>query len=255
VVTKKAHAGRTIMELAQEKFARGVYLGKITRGATSVDIPILPKTKIYRGDILSIIGTRTHTDAVSRAIGYADRPTDATDMVWVGLAIVLGGLFGAVVLPVHGVPITLSTSGGALVAGIVLGWLRGVHPTFGRVPSGALWMMNSVGLNVFIAVVGIASGPTFIAGVKEAGLSIFFWGIFATAVPMLLAPLIGKYLFKFDPAINLGCCGGARTSTASVAMVGEVAKSNVPMLGYTVPYAVSNTLLTLWGLVIVLLVA
>ncbi len=255
VVTKKAHAGRTIMELAQEKFARGVYLGKITRGATSVDIPILPKTKIYRGDILSIIGTRTHTDAVSRAIGYADRPTDATDMVWVGLAIVLGGLIGAVVLPVHGVPITLSTSGGALIAGIVLGWLRGVHPTFGRVPSGALWMMNSVGLNVFIAVVGIASGPTFIAGVKEAGLSIFFWGIFATAVPMLLAPLIGKYLFKFDPAINLGCCGGARTSTASVAMVGEVAKSNVPMLGYTVPYAVSNTLLTLWGLVIVLLVA
>ena len=55
-------------------------------------------------------------------------------------------------------------------------------------------------------------------------------------------------------AINLGCCGGARTSTASVAMVGEVAKSDVPMLGYTVPYAVSNTLLTLWGLIIVLMV-
>ncbi len=74
-----------------------------------------------------------------------------------------------------------------------------------------------------------------------------------TSVPMLLAPFIGKYVFKLDPAINLGCCGGARTSTASVAMVGNGAKSNVPMLGYTVPYAVSNTLLTLWGMVIVLL--
>ncbi len=70
---------------------------------------------------------------------------------------------------------------------------------------------------------------------------------------MLLAPFIGKYIFKLHPAINLGCCGGARTSTASVAMVGDVAKSNGPMLGYTVPYAVSNTLLTLWGMVIVLL--
>ena len=50
-------------------------------------------------------------------------------------------------------------------------------------------------------------------------------------------------------------CGGARTSTASVAMVGDVAKSSIPMLGYTVPYAVSNTLLTLWGLVIVLLLS
>jgi putative transport protein len=243
------------MALAEKNFARGVYLNKITRGATSVEIPILPKTTIQRGDILTIIGTRKHTDAVVAALGYADRPTDATDMVWVGLAIVIGGLLGAIVLPIHGVPITLSTSGGALIAGIVLGWLRGVHPTFGRIPSGALWIMNSVGLNVFIAIVGIASGPTFIAGVKEAGLSIFFWGMFATSVPMLLAPLIGKYIFKFDPAINLGCCGGARTSTASVAMVGEVAHSNVPMLGYTVPYAVSNTLLTLWGLVIVLLLA
>jgi putative transport protein len=221
---------------------------------TSVDIPILPKTAINRGDILTIMGSRKHTDAVVEALGYADRPTDATDMVWVGLAIVLGGLAGAVVIPAGNVPITLSTSGGALIAGIVLGWLRGVHPTFGRVPSGALWMMNSVGLNVFIAIVGITSGPTFIAGVKEAGFGVFFWGIFVTSVPMLLAPLIGKYIFKFDPAINLGCCGGARTSTASVAMVGEAAHSNVPMLGYTVPYAVSNTLLTLWGLVIVLLV-
>ena len=83
--------------------------------------------------------------------------------------------------------------------------------------------------------------------------NLFFWGVFATSVPMLLAPLIGKYIFKFHPAINLGCCGGARTSTASVAMVGDVAKSNIPMLGYTVPYAVSNTLLTLWGMVIVLM--
>jgi putative transport protein len=254
VLTKKEYAGKTIQELAGEKFARGVYLNKITRGATSVDIPILPKTQLNRGDILTIVGTLKDTQRVVDAMGYADRPTDATDMVWVGLAIAIGGLIGAITVPVSGVPITLSTSGGALIAGILLGWLRGVHPTFGRVPSGALWMMNSVGLNVFIAIVGISSGPTFIAGLQEVGVGIFFWGIFATSVPMLLAPLIGKYIFRFDPAINLGCCGGARTSTASVAMVGDVAKSNVPMLGYTVPYAVANTTLTLWGLVIVLMV-
>jgi putative transport protein len=254
VVTSKDYANKTIQDLAREKFARGVYLTKITRGATSVDIPILPLTKIFRGDILSIVGTLKDTQRVVEAIGYADRPTDATDMVWVGLAIAAGGLVGALTVPVSGVPITLSTSGGALIAGILLGWLRGVHPTFGRVPAGALWMMNSVGLNVFIAVVGISSGPTFIAGLKEVGAGIFFWGIFATSVPMLLAPLIGKYIFRFDPAINLGCCGGARTSTASVAMVGDVAQSSVPMLGYTVPYAVANTTLTLWGLVIVLMV-
>jgi putative transport protein len=255
LVTNKAIDRKPLIDLAKEEFARGVYLTKITRGAMSVEIPVLPQTQVYRGDILRLVGTRVHLDRAVKAIGYADRPTTATDMVYVGLGIVLGGLFGALVFPIGGIPITLSTSGGALIAGIIFGWLRTVHPTFGRVPAPVLWFMNSVGLNIFIAVVGISSGPTFVTGLQEAGFGLFFWGLFATSVPMLLAPYIGKYLFRFDPAINLGCCGGARTSTASVAMVGEVAKSNVPMLGYTVPYAVSNTLLTLWGLVIVLLIA
>jgi putative transport protein len=255
VITRKDFDGKTLRELAMESFTRGVYLKKITRGAVAVEIPVLPESKVYRGDILTLIGTRMNIDAATAALGYADRPTDVTDMIWVGFGIAIGGLIGALELNVRSVPITLSTSGGALIAGLLIGWLRSVHPTFGRVPTPSLWFMNSVGLNLFIAVVGISSGPTFVAGLKEAGISLFFWGIFATSLPMLLAPLIGKYIFKFDPAINLGCCGGARTSTASVGMVEEVADSKVPMLGYTVPYAVSNTLLTLWGMVIVLLVA
>lgn len=255
VLTNKAYDGKTLIELARTDFARGVYLTKITRGATSANIPVLAQTKVYRADILRIGGTRANTEAAARNLGYADRPTSAADMTFVGLGIVLGGLVGAIVVPVMGIPITLSTSGGALIAGIIIGWLRGVYPTFGRIPAPTLWFMNNVGLNVFIAVVGLTAGPTFVAGIKEAGIGLFLWGFFATSVPMLLAPWIGKYIFKFDPAINLGCCGGARTSTASAAMIGEVAKSDVPLLGYTVPYAVSNTLLTMWGLVIVLMLS
>lgn len=255
VLTNKAYDGKTLLELMKTDFARGVYLNKITRGATSVNIPILAQTKVNRGDILRIAGAGAAVAEAVKNLGYADRPTNTTDMVFVGLGIVVGGLIGAVVLPVRGIPITLSTSGGALIAGIIVGWLRGVRPTFGRIPAPTLWFMNSVGLNVFIAVVGLTAGPTFVAGIKQAGFGLFLWGLFATTVPMLLAPWIGKYIFKFDPAINLGCCGGARTSTASVAMVADVAKSDIPMLGYTVPYAVSNTLLTLWGLVIVLMLS
>ena len=253
LITAKALDGRELMDVATEPYARGVYLNSIRRGAMAVNIPVLPRTKLNRGDILRVSGAKGDVDRFVKSAGFADRPVTITNMTLVGLAILIGGLIGAAVLPVGGVPITLSTSGGALIAGIFVGWLRTVKPQIGNVPQPTLWFMNSVGLNVFIAIVGISSGPTFIAGLQEAGFGIFFWGLFATAVPMLLAPLIGKYVFRFDPAINLGCCGGARTSTASVAMVGEIAKSDVPMLGYTVPYAVSNTLLTLWGLVIVLM--
>ena len=255
VITRKDFDGRTLRELASEEFARGVYATRLTRGSVGVQIPVLPETKLNRGDILRIVGTRANTERAIAALGYPDRPTDVTDMVWVGLGIVAGGLIGALEFRLGPVPITLSTSGGALLAGLFIGWLRSVNPTFGRVPTPSQWFMNSVGLNMFIAVVGISSGPTFLSGLREAGITLFFWGLFATTVPMLLAPLIGKYVFKFDPAINLGCCGGARTSTASAGMVADAAQSSVPMLGYTVPYAVSNTLLTIWGMVVVLLIS
>ena len=254
LITSKALDGRELVSLAKEPYTRGVYLNSIRRGSAAVNIPVLPKTKINRGDIMRVSGSKAQINRFVAEVGYADRPQTVTDMVLVGLAIMIGGLIGAAVLPIGGVPITLSTSGGALIAGIFVGWLRTVKPQIGNIPQPTLWFMNSVGLNVFIAIVGITSGPTFIAGLKEAGFGLFIWGIIATSVPMLLAPYIGKYIFRFHDAINLGCCGGARTSTASVAMVGEVAKSDVPMLGYTVPYAVSNTLLTLWGLIIVLMV-
>ena len=255
IVTSKKADGKTLLELSKLPQARGVYVTRIRRGSMGVDIPVQAQTQLHRGDIVSISGSEKHIEAVVKEFGFADKPTSVTDMVFVGTGIVLGGLVGSIVVPIAGVPITLSTSGGALVAGLIFGWLRSFKPNLGSVPSATLWFMNSVGLNVFIAVVGITAGPTFIHGVKEVGFELFFWGLFATSLPMLLAPLIGKYIFRFDPAINLGCCGGARTSTASVAMVGEAAQSNVPMLGYTVPYAISNTLLTLWGMVIVLLLA
>jgi putative transport protein len=254
LITNKALDGRELIEVAREHYTRGVYLNSIRRGSAAVNIPVLPGTKLNRGDILRVAGSKGNVETFVKEVGFADRPQTITNMVLVGFSILIGGLIGAAVLPIGGVPITLSTSGGALIAGIFVGWLRTVKPQIGNIPQPTLWFMNSVGLNVFIAVVGLTSGPTFISGLKEAGFGLFFWGLVATAVPMLLAPYIGKYIFKFDDAINLGCCGGARTSTASVAMVAEVAKSDVPMLGYTVPYAVSNTLLTLWGLVIVLLV-
>jgi putative transport protein len=182
-----------------------------------------------------------------------DRPSNVADVAFIGLAITLGALVGAIVIKVGAIPITLSTAGGALIAGIVFGWLRAIHPTFGRIPEPTIWFMNSVGLNVFIAVVGITAGPGFVAGLQQLGISLFLWGIFATAVPLIIGMFIAKYVFHFHPAILLGICAGARTTTAALGMICDAAKSQVPGLGYTVTYAVGNTLLTIWGMIIVML--
>jgi putative transport protein len=252
-VTSKEVNGRTLTELAAWPSSRGVFLRRIVRGATATVIPILPDTKIYRGDILTLVGRQQDVAVAIKAIGYPDRPTDVTDVAFIGGAITLGAVIGAIVVKFAGVPLTISTAGGALIAGLVFGWLRSVHPFFGRIPSSTLWFMNSVGLNVFIAVVGISAGPGFVKGLQNVGISLFLWGIVATSIPLILSAFIGKFLFRMDPAILLGACAGARTTTAALGMVCDVAKSQIPALGYTVTYAVGNTLLTIWGMVVVML--
>src|SRR5215469_15232311 len=254
-VTNKDVDGKTLEELSKEAPARGVFLRKITRGAIATDIPILPNTKLNRGDIVTLVGRTADVAAATKLLGRPDRATDVADVAFIGAAIAIGALVGAFVYKIGSVPLTLSTSGGALISGLFFGWLRSVHPTFGRIPSPTVWFMNSVGLNVFIAIVGISSGPGFVAGLKQLGVGLFLWGIVATTIPLIIAMFLGKYVFRFHDAIVLGCCSGARTTTASLGMVNDRAKSQIPGLGYTVTYAVGNTLLTIWGMVLVLLLA
>jgi putative transport protein len=255
LVTNKDVDGKTLADLATRPDARGVFLRKITRGATATDIPILPSTEVHRGDLLTLVGRTQDTTAATKMLGVADRPTDVTDMAFVGAAIVIGGLIGALVFQVAGVPLTLSTAGGALIAGIIGGWLRSVRPSFGRIPTPTVWFMNSVGLNIFIAIVGISAGPGFVNGLKTQGIGLFLWGAVATTVPLVLGMFVAKYVFRFHDALNLGIVSGARTTTASLGLVCDQAKSQIPALGYTVTYAVGNTLLTIWGLVMVMLLS
>ena len=148
---------------------------------------------------------------------------------------------------------SLSTSGGALLAGLQLGYFRTNHPTFGRIPGPALALLNTLGLNVFIAVVGISSGPGFVAGLKEVGISLFIWGMVATSVPLIIAVYLGHYVFKFHPALLFGVISGVRTTTAALGLIQEAAKSKVPALGYGMPYAIGNTVLIIGGMFIILL--
>jgi putative transport protein len=70
-------------------------------------------------------------------------------------------------------------------------------------------------------------------------------------VALLLAAAFGKYVLKLNNVMLCGSLAGADTTTAALGAVQDIAKSNLPSLGYTITYAVGNVLLTLWGTVIV----
>jgi putative transport protein len=253
VVTQRSVVGKTLADLARLQLARGVFLRNLTRSGQ--EIPIVANTRIDGGDVMRLIGTKPEVERAAQELGYPDRPTAATDMVFVGLGIVLGGLIGLLSVTVAGIPLTLTASGGALIMGLVFGWLRSVYPFFGRIPEPAIWIFDTVGLCIFIGVVGLTAGPSFFTGLQSTGLSLVVVGLISALLPHTLAILFGYYVLKMNPLIVLGACAGAGTITAALRAVQDEAKSSVPALGYTVPYAVGNILLTAWGPVIVAMMA
>lgn len=251
MIHKKPYANQKLEFIRKQPFMHGVSVRRIKRAG--IDIPVFAQTMVDSGDTLELVGLKKEVETAAKQLGYIDRPTNATDMVFVGIGILIGGFIGALAIHIGGVPISLSTSGGALIAGLVFGWLRSKHPTFGQIPESSLWVLNNVGLNMFIAVVGISAGPSFIQGLKEVGPMLFIIGILATSLPLLLGLILARYVFHFHPALALGCTAGARTTTAALGAIQEAVGSETPSLGYTVTYAVGNTLLIIWGVVIVLL--
>ena len=249
VITNKSLVGKTIVELAGMDFARGVFLKKLTR--VGEPMPFSPATRIERGDVMTLIGATSDVERAAKNLGYADRQTVMTDMIFVGLGIVLGGLVGLLTITIGGLPLTLTASGGALIMGLIFGWLRAVHPTFGRIPGSAMWIFDTVGLTVFMACVGLAAGPSFFSGLQKSGVSLVFVGLVIAVLPHTVSILFGRYVLKMNPVIVLGACSGAGTITAALRAIQEEAQSDLPALGYTVPYAIGNIVLTSWGPVLV----
>ena len=250
VVTNKALADRPLANVAEEH-GRGVTLLKLVRAG--VQIPFVASTTLNRGDLLRLGGAVRHVERAGRVLGYIERPTSATDVVFVGLGIVLGGLIGLLSVDVGGLPVSLTSSGGALVMGLLFGWLRSVYPTFGRIPAPALWVFDTMGLAVFVGVIGLDVGPEFLESLRRTGWALLGAGLVVAVAPNVLALLFGRFVLKMNPAILFGACVGASTSTAALGPLQELAQSKVPALGYTVPYAVANILVAACGPLIVLL--
>ena len=247
-------AGRDLEDAARENWTRGLYLRSISRGGQ--EIPVAAGVVLQRGDLLRIVGPEPVVQGAAANIGTIVAPSTGVDFVVLGLAIFLGGVVGVLAtFTVGSIRISLSTSVGTLLAGLLVGHLRTHYPLFGRIPDGAVGLMTSLGLAAFVGLTGIQAGPMFLSALKEAGIGILFGGMVVTLLPQVIGLLFGHLVLRMNPILLLGGLTGAQTLTAGMAAVQERSGSPVAVMGYTPAYPVSNIMLTMWGGIIVLVVA
>jgi putative transport protein len=247
-------AGTNLGDASREEWARGLYLRWVRRG--SQEIPVGAGVVLQRGDLLRIVGPEPVVERAVAKIGAVVAPSASTDFVVLGLAIFLGGVIGVLVtFSVGSVKISLSTSVGTLLAGLVVGYLRSVYPLFGRIPDGAITFMTSLGLAAFVGLTGIHAGPIFLSALREVGVGLLFGGMVVTLLPQVIGLYFGHLVLRMNPILLLGALTGGQTVTAAMAAIQERSGSPVAVLGYAPAYPVANILLTTWGTIMVLVIA
>jgi putative transport protein len=253
VVTNPQLCNRTGDELRRLPEMRLVVVRSVKRGDHL--LPLGGRTVLKAGDVVELLGPAVAVERVAKLIGHILRPSLATPLSTLGFGIFLGGVAGAPFIMLGTFKLTLSVTVGVLVLGVAVGWLTSTRPLLPVIPDAAVELMKSLGLAVFVASVGMMAGPMFLDAVRQLGPSILLAGAVVTLVPQCVGFVVGRYLLGMRPIILLGGLAGAQTYTGALAAIQEKSGSSVAVLGYTVPYAVSNILLTAGGAFVVALLA
>ncbi|HVG94126.1 MAG TPA: aspartate-alanine antiporter, partial [Planctomycetota bacterium] len=256
VVTSKEYAGLTLREIADKvdpEARHGVYLQRVQRQGRT--LPRAWGTRIERGDVIRFVGWPEWLNGMVEELGYKEKTTDKTDLVYLAVGVVIGTAVGLLTWKVGGVPLTLGTGGGVLVSGLVFGWLRSRQRRFGSFPPAAQTVFTDFGLAGFVAVVGLTAGPQMVTSMQENGPGLVGIGIGVAVIPQIVGLYFGHLVLRLHPLVLLGGLAGSQTVTAALNAVLEEAESSAPVVGYTVTYAIGNVLLTLWGPVIVAMLA
>ena len=155
-----------------------------------------------------------------------------------------------------GFPITIGSGAGCLLSGLFFGWLRSVHPRFAALPLGASTFLRDFGLAVFVGTVGIAAGPQALVAIQHSGLTLFFLGVAVTLIPQIVTFFFSYYVLRIkNPIEALACVAGGRSANPAFAALLSKTGNATPVAAFTVTYAVANVFLTLWGPVIVGIIA
>jgi aspartate-alanine antiporter len=256
VFTRKDMNNMTIAEVkaaVDREMRRGVYIEAVTRMGRP--LPVLPETVLVHGDVVTFYGAASDTERAAKEAGYELVPSDKTDFVYLGLGVLVGLLIGLLSVKIGNIPLTLGAGGGALLSGLVFGWMRAKRPMFGAMPHAAGQLLQDFGLAAFVAVVGLNSGKQALVTVQQNGATIFVLGLIVTLLPLLLTMLFGRYVLRYDnAAVFAGALAGSRSANPAFGEVLAKAESSVPTVPFAITYALANVLLTLLGPLVVGLV-
>ncbi len=256
VISNKALDGRTIKDVrshVSREQRRGVYVRQLSRQGHDIDT--FPATVLHRGDEVTLVGLPKDLDRVESEVGYPSPKPSYTDFAVFSMGMVVGYLIGEISFKLGGTDISLGSGLGCLLSGLVVGYLRVRYPKCGAINSGAANFLQSFGLAVFVAIVGLNAGAPALQAIKEYGVLLLFLGMVVTMLPQAVQLIINYYMLNIrNPVDAMAVMVGSRSANPGFASLLEATRNSTPVANFTMTYAVANIFLTLWGPIVVALI-
>ena len=184
---------------------------------------------------------------ISRSTGKLYK-IDSLDFFPFMLTVFLGMILGSIKIP--GINFSLGTSGGTLIAGLIIGHFGHIGKIDLSISKSTLNIFRELGLMLFLIGAGVPGGVNFIKYVK---ISYFIYGAIITLVPMIVGYILGKYVFKLSIFNNLASLTGGMTSTPALGTLISVAGTDEIAGAYAATYPIALVAVVLAAKLMVLI--
>ena len=241
LVTNKRMVDKTLGALDLSR----AYHCNITRIRRSgIVLSPTPDLKLKFGDKVVVVGERKSVQEVGLLLGNNEKKLSDTDFFPIAMGIVLGILVGQLQISFsNSFSFSLGLTGGVLITALVLSKLGKTGPILWSMSGMSNQLLRQLGLLLFLAEVGTSAGANLFVTFQTYGLPYFLTGAVVTIVPMIVAGLLGFYVFKIPILDLMGTIVGGMTSTPGLATVDSMTDSTAPSVAYATVYPVAMILL------------
>ena len=244
LLTKKDMINKQLGDLNLQKNF-GCTVTRIRR--SGIDLSPSPELALKFGDKLMVVGEQDGVQAVGRLLGNDEKRLSDTDFFPIAMGIVLGVLFGKLNISFgDGMSFSPGLTGGVLMMALFLSAVGKTGPILWSMSGHANQLLRQLGLLLFLAEVGTSAGKNLVSTFQESGFLLFGVGALITIVPMLVAAIVGRMVFKISMLDLLGTITGGMTSTPGLAAADSMTDSNIPGVAYATVYPIAMVFLILF---------
>ena len=237
VVTNEKVLGKKIRHLGiHQKY--GVVISRLNRAG--VELVPTAHTTLQFGDVLHMVGKTDILNQAISVIGNAKQKLLQVQMLPVFIGIGLGVLLGSIPFYIPGFPVALKLglAGGPLVVALILARIGSIGKLYWFMPPSANLALREIGIVLFLAVVGLKSGGSFVDTLTHgSGLEWMGYGIFITLIPLIIVGVIARLYAKLNYLSLCGLLAGSMTDPPALAFANELKEgSGAAALSYATVY-------------------